>query len=139
MLEAHLPKNIYKNRGHRVDAGQRLMQATSDIFLGWLRGKTSRDYYWRQLRDMKGSAEIERMSSEELVLYAGLCGWGLAQGHARSGERVQISAYLGKSERFDRAIGDFAEAYANQTERDHAAPLCVAVESGRLAEDDVGA
>jgi hypothetical protein len=87
---------------------------------------------------MKGSAKIERMSSEELVLRAGLCGWGLAQGHARSGERVQIWAYLGKSERFDRAIGDFAEAYANQTERDHAA-LCAAVESGRLAEDDVGA
>ena len=114
------------------------MQATSDIFLGWLRGKTSRDYYWRQLQDMKGSAKIERMSSEELVLCAGLCGWALAQAHARSGERVQISANLGKSERFDRAIGDFAEAYANQTERDHAA-LCAAVESGRLAEDDVGA
>ena len=87
---------------------------------------------------MKGSAEIERMSSEELDLYADLCGWALAQAHARSGERVQILAYLGKSERFDRAIGDFAEAYANQTERDHAA-LCVAVESGRLAEGAVGA
>lgn len=83
MLEAHLPKHIYKNRGHRVDAGQRLMQATSDIFLGWLRGKTSRDYYWRQLRDMKVSAKIERMSSEEMVLCAGFCGWALAQVHAR--------------------------------------------------------
>jgi uncharacterized protein (DUF2252 family) len=88
VLEAHLPKSIYKNRGHRVDAGQRLMQATSDIFLGWLRGKTSRDYYWRQLRDMKGSAKIERISSEELVLCAGLCGWALALAHARSGERA---------------------------------------------------
>ena len=131
-LEAHLPKNIYNNRGHRVVAGQRLMQAASDIFLGWLRGKAGRDYYWRQLRDMKGSAKIEGMSPEELVLYAGLCGWALARAHARSSDRVQISAYLGKSERFDNAVADFAEAYAAQTERDHAA-LCAAVKSGRIA------
>jgi hypothetical protein len=115
-----------------VVAGQRLMQAASDIFLGWLRGKAGRDYYWRQLRDMKGSAQPEGMSPDELVLYAGLCGWALSRAHARSGDRVQISAYLGKSERFDRAIGDFAEAYADQTERDHAA-LCAAVESGKVA------
>jgi uncharacterized protein (DUF2252 family) len=132
VLEAHLPKSAYKNQGHRVVAGQRLMQAASDIFLGWLRGKAGRDYYWRQLRDMKGSAKIEGMSPEELVLYAGLCGWALARAHARSGDRVQISAYLGKSERFDGAIVDFAEAYADQTERDHAA-LCAAVESGKVA------
>jgi uncharacterized protein (DUF2252 family) len=137
VLEAHLPKSIYNNRGHRVVAGQRLMQAASDIFLGWLRGKAGRDYYWRQLRDMKGSAKIESMSPAELVLYAGLCGWALARAHARSGDRVQISAYLGKSERFDGAIVDFAEAYADQTERDHAA-LCAAVESGKVA-GDVGA
>jgi len=134
VLEAHLPKSIYNNRGHRVVAGQRLMQATSDIFLGWLRGKAGRDYYWRQLRDMKGSARIGGMSPAELVLYAGLCGWALSRAHARSGDRVQISAYLGKSERFDRAIVDFAEAYADQTERDHAA-LCAAVKSGRIAGD----
>jgi len=132
VLEAHLPKSAYKNQGHRVVAGQRLMQAASDIFLGWLRGKAGRDYYWRQLRDMKGSAKIEGMSPEELVLYAGLCGWALARAHARSGDRVQISAYMGKSERFDGAIVDFAEAYADQTERDHAA-LCAAVESGKVA------
>jgi uncharacterized protein (DUF2252 family) len=137
VLEAHLPKSIYKNRGHRVVAGQRLMQAASDIFLGWLRGKAGRDYYWRQLRDMKGSAKIEGMSPAELVLYAGLCGWVLARAHARSGDRVQIAAYLGKSERFDGAVVDFAEAYADQTERDHAA-LCAAVESGKVA-GDVGA
>jgi uncharacterized protein (DUF2252 family) len=131
-LEAHLPKSIYNNRGHRVVAGQRLMQATSDIFLGWLRGKAGRDYYWRQLRDMKGSAKIGGMSPAELVLYAGLCGWALARAHARSSDRVQISAYLGKSERFDNAVADFAEAYAAQTERDHAA-LCAAVKSGRIA------
>src|SRR5215216_4382021 len=134
VLESYLPKSTYKNQGHRVVAGQRLMQAASDIFLGWLRGRAGRDYYWRQLRDMKGSAKIEGMSPEELVLYADLCGWALARAHARSGDRVQIAAYLGKSERFDGAIVDFAEAYADQTERDHAA-FCAAVKSGRIAGD----
>jgi hypothetical protein len=86
---------------------------------------------------MKGSAKIEGMSPEELVLYADLCGWALARAHARSGDRVQIAASLGKSERFDGAISDFAEAYADQTERDHAA-LCAAVKSGKVA-GDVGA
>ena len=137
VLENYLPQSTYKNQGQRVVAGQRLMQATSDIFLGWLRGKAGRDYYWRQLRDMKGSAKIERMSSDELVLYAGICGWALARAHARSGDRVQIAAYLGKIERFDRAMVDFAEAYADQTELDHAA-LCAAVKSGKVA-GDVGA
>src|SRR5829696_4986075 len=120
VLESYLPRSIFKNQGHRVVAGQRLMQAASYIFLGWLRGKAGRDYYWRQLRDMKGSAKIEGMSPEELVLYADLFGGALARAHARSGDRVQIAAYLGKSERFDGAISDFAEAYADQTERDHA-------------------
>jgi hypothetical protein len=83
---------------------------------------------------MKGSAEVEHMSSDELVLYAGLCGWALARTHARSGDRVQIAGYLGKSERFDSAIAAFAEAYADQTERNHAA-LCAAVKSGRVAAD----
>ena len=77
------------------------MQAASDIFLGWFRGTEGRDFYWRQLKDMKGSAKVESMSPDELVLYAGLCGWALARAHARSGDRVQIAAYLGKSERFD--------------------------------------
>jgi hypothetical protein len=115
--------------------GQRLMQAASDIFLGWLRGTGGRDFYSRQLKDMKGSANVEGMSPDELVLYAGLCGWTLARAHARSGDRVQIAAYLGKSERFDGAIADFAEAYADQTERDYAA-LCAAVESGRVPTDE---
>jgi uncharacterized protein (DUF2252 family) len=137
VLKDYLPQSTYKNQGQRVVAGQRLMQATSDIFLGWLRGKAGRDYYWRQLRDMKGSAKIERMSSDELVLYAGICGWALARAHARSGDRVQIAAYLGKSERFDRVMVDFAEAYADQIELDHAA-LCTAVKSGKVA-GDVGA
>jgi uncharacterized protein (DUF2252 family) len=131
VLEAHLPKSIYKNQGHRVVAGQQLMQAASDIFLGWLRGRVGHDFYVRQLRDMKGSAKIENFTPGELALYARICGWALARAHARSGDRVQIAAYLGKSERFDNAIADFGEAYADQTERDHAA-LCTAVESGRV-------
>jgi uncharacterized protein (DUF2252 family) len=134
VLESYLPKSTYKNHGHRVVAGQRLMQAASDIFLGWLRGPGGRDFYWRQLRDMKGSVKVERMSPGELTLYAGICGWALARAHARSGDRVQIAAYLGKSERFDGVIADFAKAYADQIERDHAA-LCAAVKSGKVATD----
>ena len=88
VLKAHLPKSVYKNQGQRVVAGQRLMQAASDIFLGWLRGPTGRDFYWRQLRDMKASAKIERLSPDQLVLYAGNGGWALARAHARSGDRV---------------------------------------------------
>jgi uncharacterized protein (DUF2252 family) len=131
VLEGHVPSNAYEHHGHRVVAGQRLMQAASDIFLGWFRGAEGRDFYWRQLKDMKGSANVESMSPHELVLYAELCGWALARAHARSGDRVQISGYLGKSERFDEAIADFAQGYADQNERDHAA-LCAAVASGRL-------
>jgi uncharacterized protein (DUF2252 family) len=131
-LEPYLSKSSYKNQGHRVVAGQRVMQAASDIFLGWLRGEAGRDYYWRQLRDMKGSAKVEGMSPDELALYGRLCGWVLARAHARSGDRVQIAAYLGKSERFDEAVVEFAKGYADQTERDHAA-LCAALKSGRVA------
>jgi hypothetical protein len=134
VLEGYVKSNTYEHQGHRVVAGQRLMQAASDIFLGWFRGTSGRDFYWRQLKDMKGSAVVETMSPDELVIYAGLCGWALARAHARSGDRVQIAAYLGKSERFDGAIADFAESYADQTERDHAA-LCAAVKSGRIAAD----
>jgi uncharacterized protein (DUF2252 family) len=135
VLEGHVPSSSYKHHGHRIVAGQRLMQAASDIFLGWLRGTEGRDFYSRQLKDMKGSANVEDMSPDELVLYAGLCGWTLARAHARSGDRVQIAAYLGKSERFDGAVADFAEAYADQTEQDHAA-LCAAVKSGRVPTDE---
>jgi uncharacterized protein (DUF2252 family) len=137
VLEVHLPQSAYKHQGQRVVVGQRLMQAASDIFLGWLRGPGGRDFYWRQLRDMKGSVKVERMSPEELALYASICGWALARAHARSGDRVQIAAYLGKSDRFDGAITDFAVTYADQIERDHAA-LCAAVKSGRIS-GDVGA
>lgn len=132
VLEPYLSRSTYKNQGHRVVAGQRVMQAASDIFLGWLRGGAGRDYYWRQLRDMTGSAKVEGMSPDELAVYGRLCGWVLARAHARSGDRVQIAAYLGRSERFDGAIADFAKGYADQTERDHAA-LCAALKSGRVA------
>ena len=134
VLEDYVESSTYEHHGHRVVAGQRLMQAASDIFLGWFRGREGRDFYCRQLRDMKGSAQVQRMSPDELSLYATLCGWALARAHACSGDRVQIAAYLGKSERFDVAIADFAQAYADQTERDHAA-LCAAVKSGRIAAD----
>ena len=134
VLQGRLPSSTHEHHGHRVVAGQRLMQAASDIFLGWFRGTGGRDFYWRQLKDMKGSANVEGMSPDELVIYAGLCGWALARAHARSGDRVQIAAYLGKSERFDVAVADFAEAYADQTERDHAV-LCAAVKAGRVPTD----
>jgi uncharacterized protein (DUF2252 family) len=136
VLERYVESKTYEHHGHRVVAGQRLMQAASDIFLGWYRDTEGegRDFYWRQLKDMKGSAKVESMSADELILYGGLCGWALARAHARSGDRVQIAAYLGKSERFDRSVADFADAYADQNERDHAA-LCAAVESGRIVAD----
>ncbi len=134
VLEAHLPPSRYANHGQRVVAGQRLMQAASDILLGWQRGSDGRDYYWRQLRDMKGGANVAAMSASMLRSYAALCGWTLAHGHARSGDQVQIAAYLGRSDRFDRAIAAFATTYADQTERDHAA-LVAAVRSGRIAAE----
>jgi len=125
----------YHNQGERVVAGQHLMQASSDIFLGWLRarptGETDQDYYQRQLRDWKVSAEIEQMTPRSMDVYARLCGWTLARAHARSGDRIAISAYLGNSAEFDNAIADFAETYADQNERDHDA-LAAAVAAGRV-------
>jgi uncharacterized protein (DUF2252 family) len=126
----------YANQGERVVAGQHLMQATSDIFLGWIRVRSPQggdeDYYLRQLRDWKMSAEIELMRPQSMELYARLCGWTLARAHARSGDRIAISAYLGSSTRFDNAIADFAETYADQNQRDHAA-LAAAVAAGGVA------
>jgi uncharacterized protein (DUF2252 family) len=130
VLERFAGPSAYENHGQRVVWGQRLMQAASDIFLGWTRINT-RDYYVRQLRDMKGSITLERLSPGELVDYARMCGVALGRAHARSGDAMAISAYLGKGESFDRAIGRFASAYADQTEDD--LPLLVeAVRSGRL-------
>ena len=128
-------KSAYANQGERVVAGQHLMQASSDIFLGWLRARPTggqyKDYYLRQLRDWKMSAVIEEMIPPGMEQYARWCGWTLARAHARAGDRIAIGAYLGKSTTFDNAIADFAETYADQNERDHAA-LADAVKAGKV-------
>jgi uncharacterized protein (DUF2252 family) len=135
VLERFLGKSEYPNSGQRVVAGQRMMQAASDIFLGWHRVKGAdgieRDFYVRQLRDWKFSVEIAALDRVLLTTYGGLCGWTLARAHARSGDRIAIAAYLGKADTFDKAIAAFAIAYADQTERDHQ-ELAAAVKSGRI-------
>ncbi|MFL5666734.1 MAG: DUF2252 domain-containing protein [Ktedonobacteraceae bacterium] len=124
VLERHLGSSIYPNHAQRVVSGQRLMQAASDLFLGWTRlGPT--DYYIRQLRDMKLSVSLETLIPEGFIEYCRFCGWALARAHARSGDPAQISGYLGRSDVFDRALASFAETYANQTEHDHAALVAV--------------
>ena len=132
MLEDHLPKSRYRLPGERVVQGQRMMQAASDIFLGWTKGHEANRYlYWRQLRDMKGSAVIETMAPSALVFYATLCGQTLAHAHARSGDAVALAAYLGTKDRFDQSITDFSERYADQNERDYQA-FTDAIRAGRL-------
>jgi predicted alpha/beta hydrolase len=116
----------------RVVEGQRMMQAASDIYLGWTKGlDTSRHFYWRQLRDMKGSALVEAMAPFGLTFYARVCGWTLARAHARSGDPVAMAEYLGLTDAFDKSITDFSERYADQNERDYEA-FVNAVKSGRL-------
>ncbi|HEX3562568.1 MAG TPA: DUF2252 domain-containing protein [Solirubrobacterales bacterium] len=137
VLERFTTKSVFSNHGHRVVAGQRLMQAASDIFLGWDRvdwAGRSRDYYIRQLRDWKGSADVAGMTRAGMDLWGRMCAWTLARAHARSGDRIAIAAYLGTSDVFDRAIADFCIAYADQNERDYHA-LRDAVGSGRLPVD----
>jgi uncharacterized protein (DUF2252 family) len=142
VLSRFVGASRYTNQGQRVVAGQRLMQATSDIFLGWQRVEGgldggTRDFYLRQLRDWKFSLDIETMIPRGMRMYGELCGWTLARAHARSGDRIAISSYLGSSDVFDRAITEFASAYADQNERDHQA-LVDAVASGRItAERDL--
>jgi uncharacterized protein (DUF2252 family) len=132
VLEDHLPKSRYRNPGERVVQGQRMMQAASDIFLGWTKGVQANRYlYWRQLRDMKGSALVDTMSALMLEYYAGLCGWTLARAHARSGDAIAIDAYLGTTDGFDIAITDFSQRYADQNEADYQA-FVDAVRSGRI-------
>jgi uncharacterized protein (DUF2252 family) len=135
VLEAFAGASRYRNHGQRVVAGQRLMQASSDIFLGWDRVTTAdgghQDYYIRQLRDWKGSADIDRMLVPGMTLYGRLCGATLARAHARSGDRMAIAAYLGKKRTIDVAVADFATAYADQNERDYQA-LVDAVAAGRV-------
>jgi uncharacterized protein (DUF2252 family) len=139
VLSRFVGASKYANQGQRVVAGQRLMQASSDIFLGWQRNEKGldgkrRDFYVRQLRDWKFSIEIGTLRPEGLQLYGELCGWTLARAHARSGDRIAIAAYLGGSDVFDKAIVKFAEAYADQNERDYEA-LVDAVKSGRITAE----
>jgi hypothetical protein len=129
---------VHENQGQRVVVGQRLMQSSSDIFLGWARGRRGFDFFVRQLRDMKMSVPVEGFDPVQLERYAALCGRVLARAHAKSGDAAAIAGYLGRGESFDQALGDFALAYADQTERDHAA-LVEAVRTGRveaLGEDE---
>ncbi|MFC8290423.1 DUF2252 domain-containing protein [Streptomyces sp. NPDC057242] len=132
VLEEYLAPTAYPHQGQRVVCGQRLVQAAGDIFLGWMTGPEQRHFYWRQLRDMKGSAEVETMSPAVLRDYARLCGRALARAHARSGDRVAIAAYLGGSDVFDRAVADFALAYAHQNADDYAV-LGAAIAAGVIA------
>ena len=125
VLERFVGKSQYANSGQRVVAGQRLMQAASDIFLGWHRltglDGQARDFYIRQLRDWKGSADVDTMGASVMTLYGRICAATLARAHARSGDRIAIASYLGNSDAFDRAIAHFSSAYADQNERDYQA------------------
>jgi uncharacterized protein (DUF2252 family) len=139
VLEEFVAPSEFDNHGERVVTGQRLMQAASDIFLGWLHVEAGmdgqeRDFYGRQLKDWKGSAEIEQMVPAGMAAYGKLCGWTLARAHARSGDRIAIAAYLGKGSTFDRAIVEFSHAYAEQNQRDYKA-LEAAVKSGRITAE----
>jgi len=136
VLSRFVGTSKYANQGQRVVAGQRLMQASSDIFLGWQRSEAEpdgqpRDFSVRQLRDWKYSLDIETMAPGDMRVYGEMCGWTLARAHARSGDCIAIAAYLGSSDVFDRSIAQFASAYAGQTERDHKA-LVAAVASGQI-------
>lgn len=139
VLAEFLGPSAFANQGQRVVVGQRLMQAVSDIFLGWVRARgtdgRTRDFYLRQLRDWKGSADVTTMLPEGMSAYGKLCGWTLARAHARSGDRIAIAAYLGNGTAFDNAVRAFAEAYADQNDRDHQA-LVDAIASGRIAAEE---
>ena len=136
VLADYAGQSEYPNQGERVVAGEHLMQAVSDIFLGWqpapLPSRSPADFYYiRQLRDWKYSADIEAMKTAAMTSYGRMCGWTLARAHARTGDRIAIAAYLGGSDKFDQAVAEFGETYADQNERDHAA-LADAVASGRV-------
>ena len=138
VLERFVGPGAYQHQGQRVVAGQHLMQAATDIFLGWQRvtdpnGRT-RDYYIRQFQDWKGSVQIEGLRATGATLYGRLCASALARAHARWGDRVAIASYLGSGDAFDRAIAEFAARYADQNERDYEA-LIKAVKSGRVAAE----
>ncbi|MGA7919590.1 MAG: DUF2252 domain-containing protein [Candidatus Acidiferrales bacterium] len=131
VLAAYSGKSRYQNQGERVVTGQRMLQAASDVFLGWTRDDEGHDYYFRQLRDMKMSIDPIKLSKSELLEYVEVCGWALARAHARTGDPAQIAGYLGKGDTFDVTVRKFAMAYADQTERDHHL-LVQAVRAGRV-------
>ncbi len=131
VLEPYAGASVYDNHGERVVVGQRLMQAASDLFLGWTKAHSGRHFYVRQLRDMKVKPMVEVYDPPTMTSYAESCGWVLARAHARSGDPLRISQYLGASGRIDEAVADFAEAYARQNESDHA-ELVAAVRDGRV-------
>lgn len=131
VLEPYCGKSQYQLQGQRIVVGQRLMQSASDIFLGWVRGRQQHDFFVRQLRDMKYTAPVEKFSAVQLKRYAQVCGWTLARAHAKSGDAASISGYLGGGDAFELALATFAQSYADQTERDHAA-LVEAVRTGRI-------
>ena len=135
VLEEHLRRSRYRSHGRRVVEGQWLMQAASDVFLGWLTAEgvdgVKRDFYVRQLWDWKMSAVVEQMSSADLAAYGGMCGWILARAHARTGDRVAIAAYVGRGDSLDRSIADFARTYADQNERDYE-QFAAAADSGKI-------
>jgi uncharacterized protein (DUF2252 family) len=139
VLEPFLGRSRYAQHGERIVAGQRKMQATADVMLGWERIETidgeTKDFYIRQLWDAKGSADVELMDARALASYGEICGWTLARAHARSGDPVAISAYLGAGSSFDRAMASFSETYADQNEHDYQA-LMEATQSGRLPVTD---
>ena len=140
VLEPLLGGSSFANHGQRVVEGQRLMQASSDILLGWVHAERDfdevpRDFYVRQLRDWKSSVDIETIVPRGLAVYAVACGWTLARAHARSGDRIAIAAYLGGSDKFDRAVAQFAAAYADLNEGDHRA-LLQAVTEGRIPAEE---
>jgi uncharacterized protein (DUF2252 family) len=139
VLAPYAGKSRYENQGERVVTGQRMLQSASDIFLGWARDDEGRDYYFRQLRDMRMKIDVTQMSRQDWLEYVEICGWTLARAHARTGDPARIAGYLGKNAAFDRAIGKFAVAYADQTERDHAA-LLKAIRAGKIqARSDAAA
>jgi uncharacterized protein (DUF2252 family) len=132
VLETYVGKSRYRQHGERVVQGQRRMQAASDIYLGWTKGAdVNRHFYWRQLRDMKGSADVEAMIPLGLTYYARICGWTLARAHARSGDPIAIAEYLGEDDQFDQSIGDFSTRYAEQNDQDYQ-EFARAIRSGRL-------
>jgi len=131
VLEPYAGKCVHPNNGQRVVHGCRMMQSASDLFLGWAEGEQGRHFYIRQLKDMKIKPLVEIFTPSVMLEYAALCGWTLAHAHARSGEPIKISGYLGKSDKFDQAIADFSVAYADQSEQDHAV-LVDAVRAGKL-------